>query len=204
MSSQHTSQHELDWLAYRYVSGELSASDAEQFEAMLLDSQPAREAVARAVELMEVIVAAQNVDHAAAAMQPVAANLERSVAGSSSISGNARPWLRVAGWLSLATAASLALLLFGRPDRRPEVASVAKPVAGPSLDELTAAWIASRPEATTDDVSEASDDTLDDLSAEVGAVADDAEFAAPSWLLAAVAGSTTQPGQISPNQGTQE
>src|SRR5688572_9340811 len=119
MSSQHTSQHELDWLAYRYVSGDLSPSDAEQFETMLLESQPAREAVARAVELMELVVAAEPAGVTPAAVAPAAIE----TVAAKSVAGQTRTWMRVTGWLSMATAACLALVLFGRPQHRPEVAS---------------------------------------------------------------------------------
>jgi len=49
------SRSDLHWLAYGYVSGTLSAEDSEAFERRLDRDQEAREAVARAVELSEVI-----------------------------------------------------------------------------------------------------------------------------------------------------
>jgi len=53
-------EHELDWLAFRYVSGEMTADEAETFELRLAEEQSARDAVASAVELSQTIVAAQS------------------------------------------------------------------------------------------------------------------------------------------------
>jgi hypothetical protein len=49
--------NELQWLAFRYVAGELSGDEAAQFEDRLDQDQQAREAVAAAVELTEAVVA---------------------------------------------------------------------------------------------------------------------------------------------------
>lgn len=51
---------EPDWLAFRYISGELSPAETADFEQLLADDQPARDAVVRAVQLSEVIAAAQS------------------------------------------------------------------------------------------------------------------------------------------------
>lgn len=42
---------DLDWLAFRYISGEMTAEEADAFECRLADDQGAREAVAQAVAL---------------------------------------------------------------------------------------------------------------------------------------------------------
>src|SRR6188768_3316297 len=42
---------DLDWLAFRYISGEMAVSEAAEFESLLSDDQGARDAVVRAVEL---------------------------------------------------------------------------------------------------------------------------------------------------------
>jgi hypothetical protein len=44
---------ELDWLAFRYVAGEMSGEEAATFEFRLADDQYAREAVSRAVGLTQ-------------------------------------------------------------------------------------------------------------------------------------------------------
>ena len=48
--------NELDWLAFRYVAGELNETEAAQFEECLAIDQSAREAVARNVELTGALV----------------------------------------------------------------------------------------------------------------------------------------------------
>src|SRR6476660_6136234 len=52
-------QSELDWLAFCYAAGELDGAEAESFEARLAEEQPAREALARAVELTQTVAAAE-------------------------------------------------------------------------------------------------------------------------------------------------
>jgi len=56
---QNPTENDLDWLAFRYISGEMAASEAEQFELLLADDQAARDAVVKAVELTQAIVAVQ-------------------------------------------------------------------------------------------------------------------------------------------------
>src|SRR5581483_4686106 len=51
--------HDLDWLAFCYAAGELDPREAEAFEARLADDQVVREALARAVELTQVVAAAE-------------------------------------------------------------------------------------------------------------------------------------------------
>ena len=48
---------ELLWLSFRYVSGELTGDDAQDFERRLDTDQEAREAVAEAVELIGAVAA---------------------------------------------------------------------------------------------------------------------------------------------------
>lgn len=57
--NQHECQNELDWAAFCYLAGEMTPAETEQFEARLADEQPAREALARAVELTQVVAAAE-------------------------------------------------------------------------------------------------------------------------------------------------
>jgi hypothetical protein len=51
--------HDLDWLAFRYIADELSPDEAASFETLLAGDQAACDAVVRAVELSQTIVAAQ-------------------------------------------------------------------------------------------------------------------------------------------------
>src|SRR5437016_14511109 len=52
--------NDLDWLAFCCAAGELDADQTEQFEARLADDQAAREALARAVELTQIVAAAES------------------------------------------------------------------------------------------------------------------------------------------------
>jgi hypothetical protein len=60
--NQHECHNELDWAAFCYLSGEMTPAETEQFEARLADEQPAREALARAVELTQVVAAAESTE----------------------------------------------------------------------------------------------------------------------------------------------
>jgi hypothetical protein len=51
-SQRHLPDTDLDWLAYQYAAGELSVSQLSAFEERLAVDQSAREAVAAAVELI--------------------------------------------------------------------------------------------------------------------------------------------------------
>lgn len=63
MSGIHNQpENDRDWLAFRYIAGELTGEDAAAFEAELATSQVAREAVARAVELTQAIAIAESHD----------------------------------------------------------------------------------------------------------------------------------------------
>ena len=67
---QNPTENDLDWLAFRYISGEMAGSEAEQFEALLADDQAARDAVVRAVELTQAIVAIQTASIRPSAAMP--------------------------------------------------------------------------------------------------------------------------------------
>lgn len=54
------SPHDLTWVAFRYVSGEMDAEEASAFEGQLSQDQRAREAVAEAVELAGAVVLASS------------------------------------------------------------------------------------------------------------------------------------------------
>jgi hypothetical protein len=84
-----TPDDDLDWTAFRYVAGELAPGEAAAFEARLGGDQPAREAVAAAVELAGAV----------ALLGPEAIPLRRP----------RRPMARAAGWVAGGIAAGLAL-----------------------------------------------------------------------------------------------
>ncbi len=51
--------NKLDWLAFQYIADEMATEDRATFEHRLADDQAAREAVARAVELTQALLADQ-------------------------------------------------------------------------------------------------------------------------------------------------
>jgi hypothetical protein len=86
---------DCDWLAFRYIAGELSGDEAAAFEAELETSQVAREAVARAVDLSRAIVLAEPHGVELAESRPEPANL--------------KSWIYGLGWVGTgAVAASVA------------------------------------------------------------------------------------------------
>src|SRR5688572_20635116 len=93
--------HELDWTAFCYLAGELNAQDQSAFELRLADDQAAREALARAVELTQVVAAAESQP----ACGVVSADRARST-WSTPIS-----WLTIGGLASLAAGLFLAVAL---------------------------------------------------------------------------------------------
>ncbi len=52
----------LDWLAFQYISEELTDEEVLAFEDQLAEDQDAREAVARAVELTHTVSAVSRID----------------------------------------------------------------------------------------------------------------------------------------------
>ena len=53
--STSSDSNELSWLAFRYIAGEMTASECRDFEIRLQDDQLARESVADAVEAMQLL-----------------------------------------------------------------------------------------------------------------------------------------------------
>jgi hypothetical protein len=80
---------ELDWTAFCYATGELCAAEGEAFELRLAGDQLAREALAQAVELVQVVAAAES--QASDFVRPVIAHRENSNSGFSF------SWLAVGG-----------------------------------------------------------------------------------------------------------
>jgi len=96
--------NDLLWVAIQYQLGELSALDSAAFETRLLDDQAAREALSQAVELtMACRLAEAEIE--VESLQPV--HVRPVVA----VQTNDAGWMRPVGWLSLSTAACLAVLM---------------------------------------------------------------------------------------------
>ena len=93
MSGIHSQlDSEREWLAFRYIAGELTGEDAAAFEAELETSQVAREAVARAVELTQAVAMAESHD----------VELVESAARTS----RRKAWVYSIGWIGAGAAAA--------------------------------------------------------------------------------------------------
>ncbi len=164
--------NQLDWLAFCYAAGEMNAAEIQQFELRLADDQAAREALARAVELTQTVVAAQS--QAESLVLPC----QRHAVG----------WRTRLSWMAIGGLASVVIALVWSGEFH-------KPAAGPSENQLAlaTAWTQARA-----GIAQAKDDGLWFPSAwsqgepdeELLAVSDVAmEFQlgeTPSWLTAAV------------------
>jgi hypothetical protein len=179
----HGCQNELDWLAFAYVAGEMSAAAAEAFELRLAEEQPAREAVARAVELTLVVAAAER-------REELAVTIHRP----------ATAWSTRLAWMAVGGVAALVLALVwngagGKADQ-----AVDRPVASvPAISngrELALAWSQTRAVLAESDLSESESGLWlpahsagGDLTEPASEDADEESLAeAPSWMTAGVFG----------------
>jgi anti-sigma-K factor RskA len=126
IEQQHPQEPDsLEWLAFCYLTGEMTAHESAAFEERLAEDQSAREALARGVELVQSVAIAEARGTAAAVPLPLAH----------------ASWSRPLAWMSFGAVAALALaaawLQFDRLTNGP--------AAPPSLPEgLAAAWSQTR------------------------------------------------------------
>jgi len=165
-----TNDKQLDWLAFCYAAGELSAAEAEAFELRLAEEQPAREALARAVELTQVAAAAE--------AQP-------TVVLSSSRSHST--WKTRVAWMAVGGLASLlaAFLFTGKLHFR-------LPWQSSKQVQLAAAWSETRTQFKSNaelglwTAEPPRADEGDDLLAATASPMDEVSDETPSWLNAAL------------------
>lgn len=140
-SDQNSFDTDLDWQAFLYVSGEMSADESQAFEMRLADDQAAREAVAAAVEIATAVSNASAVCVAAA---PVPDRRRRNLAAVAA---------------ALAVCASCAFWLARSADERQRV-------DGAGLPDLLALWIDPETDWRDDDEdgTVAADDDADELA----------------------------------------
>lgn len=171
--------NQLDWSAFCYAAGEMNPAESEQFEARLADDQNAREALARAVELTQTVVAAES--QADSFVVPAGRH--------------AADWTTRLSWMAIGGLASvvIALVWSGAIQISP---------TGPSEKQLAlaSAWTQARA-----DIAQAKEDGLwspatwaalgeteEELLAWSDASADSPLGDAPSWMTAALAGLADQ------------
>ncbi len=161
---------DLEWRSFRYVSGDLADDELTQFEAELETSQSAREAVARAVELGNLVALAET---RTGSSEIVVADRDM-----------ARPaWTRGGMWLGAgAIAASVAGLIWiglGNSWRQPgfeansQVAEIWSESITTTTDSTLASTMSDEPSSVADELA-ADELTIDDMT--------------PSWLTAGVVG----------------
>lgn len=171
---------ELFWLAYCYVAGELSAAQAADFEARLEVDQPAREAVAQAVELTAAVQGAPETLVEQAAVE--AASDRRGMSP-------------VGGW-AWAMAASIALAIVGYSFFGRNVLHDAGPALSPADRQLADAWAASTFDESDSEVGDESNRLasleLSSLSGDENDLAD-GELLISDWLLEAVSAAENVP-----------
>lgn len=168
-------QNELDWTAFCYAAGELTAADAEAFELRLADDQSAREALARAVELTQAVAAAET-------LQPVELHLpELAKPGRST-------WGKRLVWMAIGSAASLLVAAF--------VSQFDLSSGSRDDGELAAAWSQTRQELSA--ASDANHWLPEET--EVEAANEDLDpIATPDWMTAAVRGTIEMPEDGTPD-----
>lgn len=175
VDQKHDKHEELSWLAFRYVAGELTAAETEQFEEQLATDQAAREAVAHSVELYHAVAAAE----AGVAAEPV------------TIAARARTtWSQRLVWISTGAAAAAVLVVAGWNASGLWSSAPAKPSVSP---DLAKAWTAVRADVALADgpvrpmIADLTDAELATIAEEELALPMDT----PSWMTAAVQGLTT-------------
>lgn len=161
---------EVDWHAFRYVSGEMTVAEAESFETLLAEDQAAREAVAAAVEWMTLTFEAQP---AAVSVAPSAVERRASAAPQTWKSA-----LNVVSVAAALVALFAALPLLGR-------LAAHRAGGGDEDSQLAAAWSASRSTAAALDAASSLPNVDGDDWPPTSEV--DSSATTPSWMLAGMA-----------------
>lgn len=182
---------DLDWLAFQYIAGELTAAQAEFFEDRLSTDQDAREAVARAVKLTENTVLAEHT---------VLAELAAVALGTTPVVVKfRRQWITTAVWTICGIAAGVAILLTLAGMLRSPANQNGGGFQGSGTQiaerhgevrELAMAWATGRTDLTSEATEEASPEEAshNEVLALPGVEAEEVEgIETPSWMLVAVA-----------------
>lgn len=171
---------ELAWTALQYSLGELPDDEAARFETRLEADSAAQTALAQAVALSAGIKLAEESTPAQPALVP-------TVTRPDEYRGR-----RVAGWLLLATAASVALWFAAAPPRVQPGRDVANASGGEAQHALAAAWADGQ---STDEELAIVEETMsdDELSGELEAYPVIEEPSAPDWLIAALVDAQSSP-----------
>ncbi|HZZ72168.1 MAG TPA: hypothetical protein VFE24_07935 [Pirellulales bacterium] len=180
----------LEWQAFLYVAGELAPDAETTFEALLAESQPAREAVVAAVQLRAAIAAAE--PPSAATIEPARSSTPPP-AQRHAFSGGLSPkryWTMA--WRGVLVASAAAVVAAICLSRTHEVDSVPSPwQVAANAHDLALRWSQwnnlTDSEPTKNDLAAAA--PSDEAAAGEGLrlAPDGDEEVAPKWLLSAVA-----------------
>lgn len=174
----------LNWLAFRYLSNEMSAAERDAFEQRLLTDTEALETLARTVQLTEAVAAVR---------------AETIETGRVSQPARRRRWVRSVRWMAAAAAACVLGILVLRSFHDRGSFPKAPDDRG-SLDRRATASVATvwaeselrqRP-----DFGQGSEENGDFEESMVQDGADEGQFAVPAWLLEVV---PMQPGRTAPD-----
>lgn len=176
-AERHDSAAEqLDWQAFCYVTGELSLEQTAQFEDRLATDQLAREAVASALETLQLVTAAES-------LTPAVQVRPRKTWQQSG-------WQRGLAWMSLGAAAAL-LLAVALPRIWNATQNEDWQSAG-LTPELAVAWSKTAAHSELGDLyvpaDAAQDDDANDDDSEMNDSEPASRHAAPAWMVAAVRG----------------
>ena len=184
---------DLNWLAFRYVAGELDEAETLAFETRLEADQDAREAVARAVMFSRCVAAATD-DGQPSRTAPVC-----ELASPVPVAGRGSAW----GWVT-ALVVSAAMLVLVSQVMRPGLRE--QDPAGSTTDvaqeQLAEVWDSVREPldepAWTADAWEDDEDTALELTTSVAETA--VEDSEAYWIEAAVIGLSSAGGELGPIQ----
>lgn len=178
---------ELSWTALQYSLGELPEAEAAEFEARLETDSSAQTALAQAVALAAAV-------KLAAPVKPAEESIPaRGVVAPISVSGDDGFGRRAAGWLLLATAASVALwFAASQPRHEARDQQAAQVRVGEAQHALAVAWAAGQP---TEEELVVGEETMpeEDMLAEAESTSFIEEPSAPDWLIAALVDAHTSP-----------
>lgn len=181
---------DLDWTAFCYVAGELSADEAARFEDRLAGDQAAREAVARAVEVASAALQVAEQRMAVAALS--SADVPAAAPADSHLPPRSRPRsVRLAAWGSLAAAAAITVVVWRLlPGQISQPTELARAVDPEALSEIVVTWSELQAEPEPWRLETPPEEELVPLAASVEPLEDPADEEAleiPEWLAAAIA-----------------
>jgi anti-sigma factor RsiW len=162
MSDVERMANDVDWLAFCYVANELPADEREAFEGRLADDQAIREAVARAVELVQAVSLAETYERE----RPRPASIPRRTT-----------WPRRLAWMSVGASAALVLVAAALQWQTISRSFAPPP---PGRDRLAEVW-----SQTRDEVRQIVQTEPMELP-QVTEIDFSADESLPSWITAAV------------------